>query len=418
MNTITSPRSQTVPATRGGVFSRLIMARLIRFLDRLDQGLIYGRIDVTLPGGVARTLGGRGAGPVAVVDLHRWRALLRVIQSGSIGWYQAWERDEWSSPDPVPFFDLISRNRATLGSLARAGGAARLWQRVAHLLRRNNRSGARRNIHAHYDLGNAFYAAWLDPTLSYSSALFARPMRDDETMEAAQRRKVDALTARLELTGPSDVLEVGCGWGHVAQHCASLGHRVTAITLSPSQKDYADGKCAAMPHPPRINLCDYRDVTGEYDAIISVEMVEAVGRDYWPAYLDSIVARLKPGGRAALQYIAIADDVFASYAAQVDFIQAYIFPGGMLVSETHFRALAEERGLSWENPVHFPLDYAETLRRWRISFEMAAQAGRLPEAFDADFIRLWRFYLMYCEGGFRGGGISVAQVTLVKPQAS
>ncbi len=263
-------------------------------------------------------------------------------------------------------------------------------------------------------MGNDFYRLGLDKTMSYSSALFAEPMNGEETLEAAQKRKMSALGKRLDLSPQSDILEIGCGWGYFSRICADKGHNVTAITLSPAQKLFAENAASKRANRPTYSLCDYRDVTGSYDAIVSIEMVEAVGQAYWPAYLDVIAQRLKPGGCAALQYIIIADDIFEGYAKNVDFIQKYIFPGGMLLSESRFRALAEARGFVWENPIYFGAHYAETLRRWRVRFDDAVDAGKLPSGFDARFVKLWRYYLMYCEGGFRGGGINVGQVTLVK----
>jgi cyclopropane-fatty-acyl-phospholipid synthase len=301
-----------------------------------------------------------------------------------------------------------------LGESGRPKGWSKLVRRAGHWLRRNHRSGARRNIAFHYDLGNDFYAAWLDPTLSYSSAIFDDPA---EPLVDAQRRKMERLVARLDLKPGAQVLEIGCGWGALACHMAKEhGANVTALTLSPSQRAVAVAAAEANGVADRVSveLTDYRDAAGSYDAIASVEMVEAVGREYWPAYLDAIAARLKPGGRAAIQYIMIQDDVFDAYARSVDFIQAHVFPGGMLLSESRFRALAEARGLEWRDRVGFGLDYAQTLLRWRIAFDSAVEEGRLPREFDRDFADLWRYYLMYCEGGFRGGGIDVAQVTLVK----
>lgn len=370
-----------------------------------------------LPDGRYRILGGRAAGPVVQIKLNRWRALVRLSRSGSAGWYEAWTKGEWSSPDPVPLFDLFMRNRNSLGRAARASGLSRLMRRIGHARNRNSRKGAQRNIMAHYDLGNAFYRSWLDNTMSYSSALFSEPMNGEESLESAQERKVGALIERLQLAPGSTILEIGCGWGYFSRRCAQLGHQVTAITLSPSQRLWAEQQAGAVAGKVHYQLCDYREVDGCYDAIASIEMVEAVGMEYWPNYLDVIAKSLKTGGRAAIQYIAISDDVFDAYAASADFIQTYVFPGGMLLSESRFRALAEERGLRWEAPHHFPLHYAETLRRWRIRFEDAIEAGCLPASIDKRFVDLWRYYLMYCEGGFRGGGITVAQVTLVKEPA-
>jgi cyclopropane-fatty-acyl-phospholipid synthase len=414
MNVQTPHRGRHFVTRRPGLWARLVANVFHRLLDRIDLGLEAGAIEVVLPDGTHRVLGGRAAGPIAQVNVNRWNALLRLVRSGSIGCYEGWEAGDWDSTDPVPLFDLFVRNRTALGDIGRASGVSRAAKRVAHWLRRNSRKGASRNIHAHYDLGNDFYKVWLDRTMSYSSALFAEPLNGEETLEAAQKRKCSAMGKRLKLKPNSDILEIGCGWGFFSKLCGEKGHNVTAITLSPSQKLWAENKVAASARRPDYRICDYRDVTGQYDAIASIEMVEAVGQRYWPDYVDVIARSLRPGGRAAMQYIAIADDIFEGYAAGVDFIQHYIFPGGMLLSESRFRALAEARGLSWEDAHHFPLHYAETLRRWRVRLDDAVEAGKLPEGFDEKFVRLWRFYLQYCEGGFRGGGITVAQVTMVK----
>ncbi|MDE0877737.1 MAG: cyclopropane-fatty-acyl-phospholipid synthase [Sphingomonas bacterium] len=397
---------------RGGSgTSRLLAPVFHRLLDRIDAGLEEGGIDAHLPDGTQRLLGGRRPGPVPIVTLHRWRALVRLATGGSVGWYEAWAAGDWSSPDPVPLFDLFMRNRVPLGGAARAGGWQRLALRGWHWLRRNHRTGARRNIADHYDLGNDFYRLWLDESLTYSSALY----RPGDTLETAQTRKLQAVLDRTH-TAPGDaILEIGCGWGSFAELAARGGRHVHGLTLSIEQKAAIDQRIAnAGLNGVTVSLTDYRDAQGSYDAIASIEMVEAVGQRYWPAYLDAITRLLKPGGHAAIQYIAIADDVFDAYAQSADFIQRYVFPGGMLLSERRFRALAEARGLRWTDTVHFGLDYAETLRDWRDRFDAADRAGRLPERLDARFRALWRYYLMYCEGGFRGGGITVAQVTLVK----
>ncbi len=385
---------------------RLLAPLFRRALARIDAGLRYGAIQATLPDGTARRVGGHAPGPVAVVVLHRWRAMWRLARGGSAGWYEAWADGDWSSPDPVPLFDLFMRNAESLGTAARAGGLSRWLRRLAHRARRNDRPGARANIAAHYDLGNDFYREWLDPTLTYSSAILA----GDQPLADAQRTKLTAILDRTA-TRPGDrILEIGCGWGSFARLASEAGRRVDAITLSTQQQRHVDA--LALPGVT-VSLTDYRDITGTYDAIASIEMVEAVGREYWPAYLDAIAARLKPGGRAAIQYIAIAEPLFDAYADNVDFIQAHVFLGGMLLSEPRFRALAEARGLAWRDVHHFGLDYAETLLRWRRAFDAARTDGRLP-MIDDRFAGLWRYYLMYCEGGFRGGGITVAQVTLVK----
>ncbi|WP_374280002.1 class I SAM-dependent methyltransferase [Novosphingobium sp.] len=386
--------------------ARLWAGGFHKLLDRIDRGLATGAIHARLPDGTSRVLGGRAPGFEPQVDLHDWRALLRLATGGSIGWYQAWEAGEWSSPDPVPLFALFMANAASLGGTARAHGPWRLVARALHRLHRNSKAGARRNIHAHYDLGNDFYALWLDPAMVYSSARFDSGAAD---LAAAQQAKLDTIAARV--TGAQSVLEIGCGWGALANRLAQQGARVTAISLSDEQLDWAR---ARQDRSIDFRKQDYRDVTGPFDAIVSVEMVEAVGREYWGEFFDCVARNLKPGGRAAIQYIAIRDELFPAYAASADFIQAYVFPGGMLVSEAEFRQLAAARGLDWREQHDFGLDYAETLRMWRETFDGAVAAGRLPAGFDERFVRLWRYYLMYCEGGFRGGGITVAQVTLVK----
>lgn len=404
-------------STGGGLWARLLAPGFRRLLDHVDRGLEAGAIDATLPDGTRRLLGGRADGPVAVVDVRNWRALVRLITGGSIGWYRAWAEGEWTSPDPVPLFDLFMRNRVALGEIGRAQGLGRLVNRLRHALRRNDRSGARRNIEFHYDLGNDFYAAWLDGTMAYSSARFAEPISADEPLEAAQERKVRMLLDRLMLKPGDHLLEIGCGWGGLAEIAArDYGARVTGITLSAEQKAYAEARIAAAGFADRVDfrLVDYRDVQGRFDAVASVEMVEAVGEAYWPAYLEAIARLLKPGGRAGIQFIDIDDAIFANYATGADFIQAYIFPGGLLLSESRFRAIAEKAGLAWQAIDRFGLHYAETLRRWRERFDRAVAGGALPAGFDDAFVRLWRYYLMYCEGGFRGRGIDVAQVTLVR----
>lgn len=394
--------------SRATRFSGLTAPVFHRILDRVDAGLVEGAIEAVLPDGTQRLLGGRNDGPVAIVAVHRWRALWRLVSAGSIGWYEGWEAGDWSSPDLVPIFDLFMRNRAALGDTARAKRGAKLAARLLHAFRRNDRRGARRNIAAHYDLGNDFYREWLDETLTYSSAIFADR---DEPLATAQRRKLDAVLQRTGAKPGDRVLEIGCGWGSFAAMAATAGVQVHALTLSTEQREHVAAR--ALPGVS-VSLTDYRDVTGTYDAVASIEMVEAVGESYWPAYLRTIARVLEPGGRAAVQYISIADDVFAAYAGGVDFIQRYVFPGGLLLSESRFRRIAEANGLEWRDHHAFGLDYAETLRRWRDCFDTAVSEDRLPPRFDARFQRLWRFYLMYCEGGFRGGGIDVAQVTLVK----
>ncbi|MFC0684791.1 SAM-dependent methyltransferase [Novosphingobium clariflavum] len=393
-----------------------------KVLDRIDAGLARGSIETRLPSGETRLLGGRAPGFEAHVEIRNWRALLRLATAGSVGWYQAWEAGEWDSPDPVAIFALFMNNALSLGNTARAHGPWRLVSRFVHWLHRNSRSGSLRNIHAHYDLGNDFYEAWLGSTMLYSSAIYPREGGRPNALsqfvtplDAAQSTKIAAMAERLALEAGQSVLEIGCGWGTLAAFLAeSKCVAVEAISLSDQQLAYARARWAPGKGGVRFRKQDYRDVCGQYDAIASVEMVEAVGRRYWPDFLDCIARNLKPGGRAAIQFIAMDERIFEPYARSADFIQTFIFPGGMLIKEPEFQRLAAERGLSWEKRHGFARDYARTLREWRDNFDAAVAAGRLPSGFDDRFIRLWRFYLMYCEGGFLGGGIDVAQVTLVK----
>jgi cyclopropane-fatty-acyl-phospholipid synthase len=408
-------------ATGAGLLGRLVGRSFRTVLDRIDAGLARGAIRATLPDGSERRLGGRAPGPEPIVRLHSWNALVRLIASGSVGWYKAWALGEWSSPDPVPLFALFMLNGETLGDTARAKGLFRRVNRLAHRLRDNDRTRARDNIAHHYDLGNDFYRAWLDPSMTYSSAVFAEPIAADEPLQAAQERKIRRLLNRLSLQPGDRLLEIGCGWGSLAEVAArDHGARVVGITLSEEQKAFADARMAAAGLSDRveIRLQDYREVEGRFDTVASVEMAEAVGQDYWPDYLAAIARVLKPGGRAALQLISIREALFDSYAANADFIQTYIFPGGMLIGERRFATLAAEAGLSWRDRRGYGLHYAETLKRWRAAFDSAVEESRLPAGFDARFHRLWRYYLMYCEGGFRGGGIDVAQVTLAKDSAA
>lgn len=404
-------------ARGGGLVAWLAGRGARRVLDRIDAGLAAGAIEVRLPDGRRRVLGGRAPGPRAEVTLTGWRPLVRLVIGGSVGWARAWLEGEWRSPDPVALFELFMLNRLTLGEIGRARGLGRLRNRLGHLLRANTRLGARRNIRFHYDLGNDFYAAWLDPSMTYSSAVFARPLDPDEPLQVAQARKGRLLLDRLALRPGDRLLEIGCGWGALAEAAArDHGAHVTGITLSDEQAAYARDRLARAGLGDRadIRIEDYRDVAGCFDAVASVEMVEAVGERYWPDFMAAIARTLKPGGRAAVQFIAIDDAIFPGYRDNADFIQAYIFPGGLLISESRFRGAAEAAGLIWQDRVGYGADYAETLRRWRAAFDAAVADGRLPAGFDDHFVRLWRYYLMYCEGGFRGGGIDVAQVTLVK----
>jgi cyclopropane-fatty-acyl-phospholipid synthase len=399
-------------ATGGGTLARLTAPAFAKVLDEIDRKLPIGGLETILPDGSKRRLGFKAAGPKAVVRLNSWLAIVRLATSGSVGWYKAWTLGEWSSPDPVAIFELFSANAVALGDVGRAKGPFRWMNAIAHRLRDNAPRKARKNIAAHYDLGNDFYSAWLDPTMTYSSARFASA---DESLEGAQVRKIHTLLDRLDLKPGQRLLEIGCGWGSLAIEAAKRGASVVGLTLSKEQKAWAEQKIAdaALSDRIEIRLQDYRDTSEQFDAVASVEMVEAVGQRWWGSYLDAIARNLKNDGRAALQFIAMDHRLFDRYARSPDFIQTYIFPGGMLLDEPRFEALAAEHGLSWQDRDGFRLDYAETLKLWRDRYNQAV-ARRALDGFGESFHQLWRYYLMYCEGGFRGGAIDVAQVTLVR----
>jgi cyclopropane-fatty-acyl-phospholipid synthase len=399
-------------ATGGLAFLRPLAPAFRRVLDSIDAGLVSGGIDVTLPDGSRRRLGFRTEGPAAVVRLNSWVAMLRLATSGSVGWYKAWVKGEWESPDPVALFNLFMRNGRALGEVGRAKGLFKLANRAAHAVRKNTPIRARKNIQAHYDLGNDFYSAWLDKSMTYSSAVW----QDGDTLDQAQSRKIHLLLDRLHLKAGQRLLEIGCGWGSLAEIAArDYGVEVVGLTLSEEQKAYADRrmKKAELSDRVEVRLADYRELDERFDAVASVEMVEAVGQEYWDDYLGAISRALPSGGRAALQLISMDPAIFEGYAASPDFIQTYIFPGGMLIHESRFAAIAGARHLSWEDRAGYGLHYAETLKVWRERYDAAVQRGRL-NGFGEEFHDLWRYYLMYCEGGFRGGGIDVAQVTMVK----
>lgn len=399
-------------ATGGGILARLTAPAISKMLEEIDRRLPRGGIEVVLPDGDKRRLGFHADGPHAVVRLSSWLAVVRLATSGSVGWYKAWTLGEWSSPDPVTVFETFSANAIELGELGRAKGLFRWVNALAHRLRDNAPRKARKNVAAHYDLGNDFYSAWLDQTMTYSSARFASP---DDTLEEAQLRKINTLLDRLDLKPGQRLLEIGCGWGTLAIEAAKRGVSVVGLTLSTEQKAWADRKIADAGLSGRIEirLADYRDTSEQFDAVASVEMVEAVGRRWWGAYLECIARNLKPGGRAALQFISMDHRLFRRYARNADFIQTYIFPGGLLIDEPEFASIARDRGLTWEGRVGFARDYAETLKRWRERYNQAVTRGSLKD-FAEPFHNLWRYYLTYCEGGFRGRAIDVAQVTMVK----
>jgi len=368
--------------------------------------LAIGRLTVILPDGRQVTFEGREPGPSATVRLKDTGVVRRFMLGGDLGFAEAFIEDMAESPDLPALVELFCRNKAAIQHHTRAHPLAKMLRRVLHLLNRNSRTGARRNISYHYDLGNAFYERWLDPTMTYSSALYEGSQQD---LEAAQRAKYHRMAQDLALKEDDRVLEIGCGWGGFAEVAArDYGAHVHGITLSTEQLAYARNRAAEAGLADRVTfeLRDYRDVEGRYDAIASIEMFEAVGEKYWPAFFTTLGDRLKEGGRAALQIITIDADSFDDYRRHPDFIQRYIFPGGMLPTREHVLDHAAKVGLAARDERAFGLDYARTLAEWRERF-LATWPEVESLGFDARFKRMWLYYLAYCEGGFRSGNIDV-----------
>jgi cyclopropane-fatty-acyl-phospholipid synthase len=385
----------------------------LRMLERIQ----HGSLDVAFPDGQQRHFG--AGAPCADLRLKDWTPLTATLRHGDIGFAETYVVGAWTTGDLVGLLRFVLRNRRAAEGAIYGSTLGTLLHRLRHWLRRNTRAQAKRNIHAHYDLGNAFYALWLDPTMSYSSALFpaavqaAGPAPGVDALVAGQHAKYARVMAQLQLDAPAEILEIGCGWGGFAATAARAGHRVTGLTLSAAQLEYAQTHLAAQALRARLLLRDYRDEGGRYDAIASIEMVEAVGERYWPTYFAMLRRCLKPGGRACVQSIVIDDALFARYRRGTDFIQQYVFPGGMLPSPSAFAAQAHAAGLEIVARHAFGRSYALTVAAWRERFTAQLAAVRAL-GFDEHFIRLWTFYLAYCEAAFAEGNTDVVQFTLVR----
>lgn len=365
-------------------------------LERLLRRLEHGRLVVVLPGGGVLTHRGARPGTEARLELHNWRPLRALLLRGDTGLADSYIAGDWSSPDLPAFLRFGAEN---LGEVTPGTWATRLASRLRHWHNRNSRQGSRRNIMAHYDLGNQFYARWLDAGMAYSSAIYTTP---DEDLATAQTRKLEQTTSLLRAAPGANVLEIGCGWGGLAEHLARAGAHVTGLTLSPSQAGYARARLehARLAARTHIALRDYRDETGLYDSIVSIEMLEAVGAAYWPAYFAALRARLKPGGRIVLQVITIAEDRFAAYQRNPDFIQSHVFPGGMLPTKTAIAKQAGAAGLALKETLFFGKSYELTLIEWRRRFLQSWPETQAAEGFSPAFRRLWDYYLAYCIAGF------------------
>lgn len=370
-----------------------------------------GTIRFDLPDG-RRVLFDHGQkGPNAVVEVHDFGFAKRAIAGGDVGFAESYMDQEWSTPDLTSVLEFFSENFEAAGQLAVGGAMVRISNMIRHVFNRNSKAGSKRNIEAHYDLGNDFYALWLDRSMTYSSALYTSPSL---TLERAQAEKYARIADELGLSEGKSVLEIGCGWGGFAEYAAKeRGANVTCLTISPSQRDWALARMQreGLAEKVEIRLQDYRDHQGQYDGVASIEMFEAVGESYWPSYFSKVADCLKPDAKAALQIITIQDELFPRYRKRADFIQRYIFPGGMLPSELALRDQVRQAGLTVQDTHYFGPDYARTLRLWAKEFE--DKWGQIQQlGFDERFRRMWRFYLSYCEAGFDNGRINVGHFTL------
>ena len=384
-----------------------------RTVLKLLQRLTHGSLAVQLPDGSMQFFGTQGAQPHAALRLNNWKGCSAALKSGDIGFADSYIAGDWTTPNLTELLRVLVANRKQVEDVVYGSWAGRLLYRIKHLLNRNTKANSQKNIHAHYDLGNAFYELWLDDTMNYSSALFAGDL--SQTMQQAQDAKVRRALSMAGVTTGSRVLEIGCGWGALAEMAATeFDASVTGVTLSTEQLAFAQARMARLgvSSAADLRLQDYRDIAdAPFDAICSIEMVEAVGREYWPTYFQALHKLLKPGGRACVQSIVIDDALFERYLSSTDFIQQYIFPGGCLPCPREFRAQAQAAGFDVVDEFAFGHDYAETLKRWREKF-MHEKKQVLANGFDERFIRIWEFYLAYCEAAFAENNTDVVQYTL------
>ena len=389
---------------RGGT----TLARDTRTVFGMLEGLHDGLLEIRLPDGDCALFGNGEHG--VTLQVHDEAMFGRVLARGDIGLAEAYLDGQWDAPDVTALLLLLARNRPALKQAVYGSWANLVAARIRHWLNRNSRAGSKRNIMAHYDLGNDFYRLWLDRSMSYSSALYRSG--EDDSLEVAQQAKYRRILDRLQAVPGQQVLEIGCGWGGFARMAAADGLALTGLTLSPAQLVWAQNSAPAAD----LRLQDYRDLNESFDHVVSIEMFEAVGESWWPTYFASVAKALRPGGKAVIQSITIADDLFADYRKGTDFIQQYIFPGGMLPSRQAFRAAAQKAGLAVTDEFAFGHDYARTLAEWRAAFERnwPQIAG---QGFDDSFRRLWRLYLCYCEAGFLAGNIDVVQFELAHAPA-
>lgn len=407
--------SLSISDGKAGTADQIRSDAILRILRRLR----HGSLELTLPDGSAHVIEAEAPGPRATLRVHDGRVVDRYLKHGSVGFAESYIAGEWETAHLPDLLELLDRNYDAWGDGYVGPILARAAARVQHWLRRNSKTGSRRNIHAHYDLGNEFFAAWLDPTMTYSAALFdpspgTSPGTAETDLETAQRAKYHHLCRMVDLRPGHRLLEIGSGWGGFAIEAASrFGAEVTTITISQAQYEMARQRIAeaGLNERVEVRLEDYRDVAGEYDRVASIEMFEAVGEAYWPTFFGKLEASLKPGGMAGLQIITIADRYFESYRRSADFIQQYIFPGGMLPSDKALERETRQAGLEITERFAFGRHYAKTLGLWRERFDEVFDQLR-GHGFDDRFRRLWRYYLGYCEAGFRTGSTDVVQLAL------
>ena len=380
--------------------------------ERLNKG----RLDVLLPDGRFFRAQGKAPGHVAELHVHDTDLFARLIREGDVGFAESYMDGGWSTPDLQAFMDLINDDNPSVYDEAIGMRLVRVLEKLRHWLRGNSKSQARKNISYHYDLGNDFYSLWLDESMTYSSALFSD---GQQSLEAAQEAKYAAMVDRMGVKSGDHVLEIGCGWGGFAEYAAAKrGLRVTGLTISQAQHDYAVARMErlGLSGKVEIRMQDYRDTAGQFDGIASIEMFEAVGQKYWSRYFRAVRDRLKPGAQAVIQIIMVPDLRFEAYRNHVDFIQKYIFPGGMLGAPTPVRQAAETQGLHYKGTHDFGESYSETLRRWNLAFQTS-----WPEiaalGYDERFKRMWEFYLTSCAGAFQTGNCNVTQLVLERGRA-
>ena len=406
----TATQSQR-PFEAGSHVGNPVIQKALNIVGRL----VAGQITLIMPDGSNYLLSSNDApGPHAVIRVKRWRAVRKFLTQGDYGFVESYLDGDWESEELSDIIELAVLNSESWNASKLQGAFHKVWQRVAHLMRANTKRGSRRNIAAHYDLGNDFYKQWLDPTMTYSSAYFVRP---GQSLPEGQIEKYRRIAQLLDLKPEHNVLEVGFGWGGFAEFAIKeYGCRITGLTLSKEQLKFAGERLQkqGMSEKVDLRLQDYRDVGGTFDRIASIEMFEAVGEPHWPRYFDMLRERLARGGAAALQIITIDDKRFETYRKNPDFIQRYIFPGGMLPSVERLKAQVDRAKLRFDEAVMFGDSYAATLKEWRDRF-LAAWHNIEPLGFDDRFRRMWEMYLAYCEGGFRAKAINVGQFKLVRP---